>query len=76
MVKLKQMWCLCANDHCILHAVCMVITHQVYQSIDRPGKVTSPACVQLNRENEYFYVRPRSRLRISYLKGTIIPGHK
>ena len=53
--KTKTNVCLCAKDHCILHVVCMVITHQVYQSIDQPGKVTSPACVQLNRENEYFY---------------------
>ena len=31
--------------------VCMVITYQVYQSIDQPGKVANPARDQLNREN-------------------------
>ena len=32
--------------------------------MDQPGKVANPARGQLNRENEYFPVRVRSRLRI------------
>ena len=30
--------------------------HAYSKSIDQPGKVASPACGQLNRENEYFLV--------------------
>ena len=33
-------------------------------SADQPGEVANPACGQLNREDEYFLVCPRSRLRI------------
>ena len=38
--------------------VCMGITYS--KSKDRPGKVASPACGQLNRENEYFPVPVRA----------------
>ena len=43
---------------CVLYRAallyCMVITYS--KSKDQPGKVANPACVQLNRENEYFSV--------------------
>ena len=45
-----------------LYSVCMVITYS--KCIDQPSKVANPARGQLNRENEYFPVRVRSRLRI------------
>ena len=32
--------------------------------MDQPGEVTNPARGQLNMQNEYFPVYPRSRLRI------------
>ena len=38
--------------------MCMVI---IYSKImDQPGKVANPARGQLNRENEYFFVRVRA----------------
>ena len=37
--------------------VCMVITYQVQQSMDQPGKVDNPARGQLNREN-YLFLSP------------------
>ena len=40
----------------------MVITYS--KSMGQPGKVANPAGGQLNRENEYFLVRVRSRVRI------------
>ena len=42
--------------------VCMVIIYS--KSMDQPGKVVNPVRGQLNRGNEYFPVRVRSRLRI------------
>ena len=47
---------------CAATTVCMVITYS--KCIDQPGKVANPVRGQLNRENEYFPVRVRSRLRI------------
>ena len=45
------------------------------KSIDQPGKVANPARGQLNRENEYFPVSPRSRLRIwSRETGSAVPS--
>ena len=38
--------------------------HTYSKSMDQPGKVAHPARGQLNRENELFPVRVRSRLRI------------
>ena len=44
--------------------------------MDQPaGKVTSPARGQLNRENEYFPVRVRTRLRMwSRKTGSAVPS--
>ena len=51
----------------------MVITHS--KGVDQPGKVTNPARGQLNRENEHFPVRVRSRLRIrSRETGSTVPS--
>ena len=36
----------------------------IQQSMDQPGEVANPARGQLNGENKYFPVCPRSRLRI------------
>ena len=53
--------------------VCMVITDS--KSMDQPGKVADPARGQLNRENDYFPVCPRSRLRIwSRETGSAVPS--
>ena len=53
--------------------VCMVITYS--KSMDQPGKVANPVRGQLNRENEYFPVRVRSRLRIwSHETGSAVPS--
>ena len=43
--------------------------------MDQPGKVANPARGQLNKENEYFPVHVRSRLRIwSRGTGSVIPS--
>ena len=43
--------------------------------MDQPGKVANPARGKLNRENEYFPVRVRSRLRIwSRETGSAVPS--
>ena len=45
------------------------------KSMDQPGKVANPARGQLNRENEYFSVRVRSRLRVwSRETGSTVPS--
>ena len=43
--------------------------------MDQPGKVANPARGQLNKENEYFPVHVRSRLRI-WSRGTdsVVPS--
>ena len=54
-----------------------VWSHTYYskRSMDQSGKVASPARGQLNRENEYFPVRVRSRLRIeSRETGSAVPS--
>ena len=43
--------------------------------MDQPGKVANPARGQLNRENEYFPIRARARLKISSRKtGSAVPS--
>ena len=51
----------------------MVITYN--KRNDQPGKVANPARGQLNRENEYLFPCPRSRLRIwSRETGSAVPS--
>ena len=47
------------NNGCQQYRVqdCMLYGHTYSKSMDQPGKVDSPACDQLNRENEYPPVR-------------------
>ena len=53
--------------------VCMVIACS--KGMDQPGKVSIPARDQLNRENYFFPVCPRSRLRISSREtGSAVPS--
>ena len=43
--------------------------------MNQPGKVANPARRQLNRENKYFPVCPRSRLRVwSRETGSAVPS--
>ena len=44
----------------------MTITYTEYEAEygSTAGEVANPACGQLNRENKYFLVCPRSRLRV------------
>ena len=49
--------------------------HAYSKRRNQPGKVANPACGQLNRENEYFLVRVRSRLRMwSRETGSAVPS--
>ena len=51
----------------------MIVTYG--KSMDQPGKVANPARGQLNRENGYFPVCSRSRLRIwSRETGSAVPS--
>ena len=34
--------------------------HHIKQSMDQPSKVANPACGQLNKKNEYFFVADRA----------------
>ena len=52
-----------------------VWSHTLQEYMDQPGKVANLARDQPNRENEYFSVRPRSRLRIwSRETGSAVPS--
>ena len=44
---------------CMYVLVCMY-GHHIWQSMDQPGKVASPARGQMKRENEYFSVPVRA----------------
>ena len=53
------------RTNCRCRASCITLFGQHFQpSMDEPGSFASPVCGQLNRENVFFPVHVRSRLRI------------